>query len=98
MITSVALCEFLFNRILQGHIPSLWVQKIVSVRKTVTESGQQKQTYQKEHVDQQRNAKYSAINIGDCVLVKREKGYKLSIRFSATPYTVLTCTGTKVTA
>jgi len=91
-ITSVAPCELLFNRKLRGKLPSLSVQKIVNVHDTAKESEQQKQVYQK------RKAKYSTINVGDRVLVKQEKRNKLSTRFSTTPYTVISRTGTKITA
>jgi len=97
-ITSVAPCELLFNRKLRGKLPSLSVQKIVNVHDTAKESEQQKQVYQKVYVDQRRKAKYSTINVGDRVLVKQEKRNKLSTRFSTTPYTVISRTGTKITA
>ena len=74
------------------------MQKIINAHDTVKESEQQKQTYQKVYVDQRRKAKYSPINVGDRVLVKQEKRNKLSTRFSTTPYTVISRTGTKITA
>ena len=97
-ITSVAPCELLFNRKVRGKLPSLSVPKIVNVHKTAKDNEQQKQISQKTYIDQRRKAKYSPISVGDCVLVKQEKRNKLSTRFSTTPYTVISRTGTKITA
>ena len=97
-ITGVAPYELLFIREVRGKIPSLSVQTIVNVHKTATENEQLKLTYQKVQVDQRSNAKYSSVHVGDCVLVKQEKRNKLCTRFSTTPYTVISRTGTKVTA
>ena len=97
-ITSVAPCELLFNRKVRGKLPSLSVPKIVNFHKTAKDNEQQKQISQKTYIDQRRKAKYSPISVGDCVLVKQEKRNKLSTRFSTTPYTVISRTGTKITA
>ena len=52
----------------------------------------------KNYADTSRNAKESEINIGDTVLVKKEKGNKFSTIFNTTLYLIIKRKGSMLTA
>ena len=83
---------------MRGKIPVVERKNIVNKHQSAKQNESQYQEYHKSHADTRRNAKHSQISVGDTVLVKQDHTKKLYSRFSKTPYTVVECKGTMITA
>ena len=87
--TKVPPAELLFNRVVNGKLPTLEKKNVVDRHKEAKENEQSRKIYNKSYADKRRFAKRSDIKIGDCVLVKQEKQNKLTPRFNKTPFVVV---------
>ena len=96
--TKVPPCELLFNRTVQGKLPTLLKEKVKDRHKEARDNELANQKYQKSYADKRRNAKQSNLRVGDFVLVKQEKRNKFTSRFNDAPYKIIECKGTRITA
>ena len=96
--TKVPPAELLFNRVVNGKLPTLTKKPIVDRHREAKENEQSRKIYNKNYADRRRNAKESDIKIGDRVLVKQEKQNKLTSRFNKNPLIVVHRNGSRVTA
>ena len=88
----------LFNRVINGKLPSLQKKRIIDRHKEAIENEQSRKIYNKSYADQRRGVKRSDIAIGDHVLVKRKKQNILSPQFEETPLIVVQRNRSCVTA
>ena len=96
--TKVPPCELLFNRTVKGKLPTLLKEKVKDRHKEARDNELASQKYQKFYADKRRNAKPSNLRVGDFVLVKQEKQNKFTSRFNDTPYKIIECKGSRITA
>ena len=78
--TKVPPAELLFNRVVNGKLPTLEKKNVVDRHKEAKENEQSRKIYNKSYADKRKFAKRSDVTIGDCVLVKQEKQNKLTPR------------------
>eukprot|EP00795_Rhopilema_esculentum_P014003 gene14003-4972_t len=83
--TKVAPCELLFNRKIQGKLPSIERKNVVNKHRWAEENENKSQEYHKRYADKRRNVKQSTIQVGDTVLVRQPRKNKLTSFFNRTP-------------
>ena len=86
-ITGKSSAELLFNRKMKGKIPDLNIQNIHD--QEVRDRDAEKKAAEKVYMDTRRGATYSKIEVGDQVLLRKDKKNKLSTTFSPNPLTVV---------
>ena len=96
--TKVSPAELLFNRVVQGTLPSLKKNVVIDRHKEARENELSSQRYNKQYADGKRRAKASDLKVGDNVLVKQDRRNKLTPTFNETPYIVTDRTKSRVTA
>ncbi len=96
--TKVPPAELLFNRVINGKLPTLSKETVKNRHAEAKNNEQHCQKYNKEYADKRRNAKDSTIQVGDYVLVKQDRQNKLTSRFNDKPYRVIYRNKSRVTA
>jgi hypothetical protein len=96
--TKVPPAQLLFNRNIQGKLPTITPTLIVNRHSEAQANQGQQRDKAKQYADNRRHARPSNIKVGDQVLVKQQKRNKLSTNFSPQPYTVTAIKGSKVVA
>ncbi|CAB3993128.1 Retrovirus-related Pol poly from transposon [Paramuricea clavata] len=96
--TKVPPAQLLFNRNIQGKLPTITPTLIVNRHSEAQANQGQQRDKAKQYADKRRHARPSNIKVGDQVLVKQGKRNKLSTNFSPQPYTVTAIKGSKVVA
>ena len=81
--------QLLFNRTVQGKLPVLQKKNVTNRHREARKNEEKRQKYNKEYVNDRRNAKKSGIKVGDHVLVNKEKKNKLTANFNQAPYVVV---------
>ena len=87
--TKIAPSELLFNRVVNGKLPTLIKKKTINRHKEAIENERLQAEYNKVYVDKMRHAKTCDIKVGDYVLIKQEKQNKLTPRFNEKPLIVV---------
>ena len=97
--TSVPPAQLLYNRKIQGILPTLHGKPKVVNRHHEAKSNQDlKKEKGRKYANQRRGAKESRIQIGDRVLIKQRRRNKLSTNFGTTPYVIVSANGSRLTA
>ena len=87
--TKLAPSEFLFNRVVNGKLPTLVKNKTINRRKEAEENERLRTEYNKVYADKKRHAKPCGIKVGDYVLIKQDKQNKLTPCFNEKPLIVV---------
>ena len=88
----------MFNRSLQGKLPTIASCVVVNQHKEAQTNQGEQRAKAKQYADNRCHARSSTIRIGDLVLVKQQRHNKLATNFSPEPYTVIAIKGSKVIA
>ncbi len=96
--TKVSLAELLFNRTVQGVLPSLQKRNVIDRHREARANELSSQKYNKCYADGKHHARASDLKVGDHVLVKQDRRNKLTPTFNQTPYVVTDRTQSRVTA
>ena len=96
--TKVPPAELLFNRVVNGKLPTLLKETVKNRHKEARNNEQHCKEYNKQYADNKRHAKDSNIKVGDHVLVKQDRENKLTSRFNDKPYIVIYRNKSRVTA
>ena len=83
--SKISPAELLFNRIVQGTLPSLKKHDVVVRHREARENELSSQKYNKRYADIKRRAIPSDLNVGYHVLVKQTGEKKLTPTFNETP-------------
>ena len=95
-VTKIPPVQLLFNRNIQGKLPTIKSKLVVNRHKEAKHNQEQHRHEAKLYADARRRARSSDIKVGDLVLVKQKKRHKLSTNFSPHPYTVKEIKGSKI--
>ena len=87
--TKIAPSDLLFNRVVNGKLPTLVKNKTISRHKEAVENERLRAEYNKVYADKKRHAKPCDIKVGDYVLIKQDKQNKLTPRFNEKPLIVV---------
>ncbi|XP_014667482.1 PREDICTED: uncharacterized protein K02A2.6-like [Priapulus caudatus] len=79
--------EFLFNRKVRGKLPDFQADGRIDME--VRDRDAEQKGKAKIYADERRNAQYSGVDVGDKVLVRKEKTNKFSTTFDPVPHTVV---------
>ena len=96
--TGVPPAELLFTQTVKGKLPILLKKNIVNRHRKARQNEASKKDYHKRYADSRRNARKSAIKVGDCVLVRQQRCDKLTPYFNEVPYTVTHRHHSRITA
>ena len=87
--TKIAPSDLLFNRVVNGKLPTLVKNKTINRHKEAVENERLRAEYNKVYADKQRHPKPCDIKVGDYVLIKQDKQNKLTPRFNEKPLIVV---------
>ena len=87
--TKIAPSDLLFNRVVNGKLPTLVKNKTINRHKEAVENERLRAEYNKVYADKKRHAKPCDIKVGDYVLIKQDKQNKLTPRFNEKPLIVV---------
>ena len=87
--TKIAPSDLLFNRAVNGKLPTLVKNKTINRHKEAVENERLRAEYNKVYADKKRHAKPCDIKVGDYVLIKQDKQNKLTPRFNEKPLIVV---------
>jgi len=90
--------ELLFNRTVQGQLPTLVNRKVVNRHKEARQNEQKRQEYNERYTNNKNGVKKSELKVGDNVLVRQQRENKLTSHFNPTPYVVAKREHTQITA
>ena len=96
--TGVPPAELLFNRTVQGQLPTLVNRKVLNRHKEALQNEQKRQEYNEIYTNKKNGVKKSEVKVGDNVLVRQQRKNKLTSHFNPTPYVVTKREHTRVTA
>ena len=87
--TKIAPSDLLYNRVVNGKLPTLVKNKTINRHKEAVENERLRAEYDKVYADKKRHAKPCNIKVGDYVLIKKDKQNKLTPRFNEKPLIVV---------
>ena len=87
--TKIAPSDLLFNRVVNGKLPTLVKNQTINRHKEAVENERLRAEYNKVYADKKRHAKPCDIKVGDYVLIKQDKQNKLTPRFNEKPLIVV---------
>eukprot|EP00794_Sanderia_malayensis_P019767 gene19767-biopygen16415 len=96
--TRVPPAQLLYNRKIQGKLPTLHKNSVVNRHKEAKDNQTLNKEKARKYANERRRAKESHLQVGDTVLIKQTKTNKLSTNFGTTPYTVISVKGSRITA
>ena len=87
--------ELLFNRKMRNKLPDISTNPLLDME--VRDRDAEQKGKAKVYADARRGERYSAVSVGDKVLVRQDKVNKLTTTFGATPFTVVNKNGNSLT-
>ena len=96
--TKVPPAELLYNRTVQGILPSLKKHNIISRHKEAKKNELSSQAYKKLYADKKRRVKPSDLRVRDHVPVKQDRRNKMTPTYNETPYIATSRKDSRVTA